>query len=81
VHRWACRSLCYVYLVFFVFLYETNTRYNQDSGTPIGAQSGHNTRDTKNRKPITPKLIMTSYCKSTIDNVYSAMDSLIKCVA
>jgi hypothetical protein len=56
--------------------------HDQESGTPSGAQSGCNTQDRKNRHPITPKVIITTtYFKSTIDNVHSAVDSLNKCVA
>jgi hypothetical protein len=40
---------------------------DQQSGTPNGAQSSHNTKDRNNRHPITPKLIIiTTYFKSTI---------------
>jgi hypothetical protein len=55
--------------------------YDQESVTPSGAQSSCNTKDRKNRHPITPKLIIMTYFKSTIDSADSAVDSLKKCVA
>jgi hypothetical protein len=61
---------------------QINTRYNQESGTPNGAKSGCNTKDRKNRHPITSKLIiiiMTTYFKNSTDKVHSAVDSLKVC--
>jgi hypothetical protein len=75
----------YVYMLCLCATYTRNTnqqRYNQESGTSNGTQSGRNTSDRKSRHPVTPKLIITTtYCKSTIDNVHNAVDSLNKCVA
>jgi hypothetical protein len=51
--------------------------HDQESGTP----SGHNTKDRKNRHPVTSKLLITTttmYFKSTIDKVHNAVDSLQK---
>jgi hypothetical protein len=54
--------------------------HNQESGTPNGAQSRRNLKDRKNKHLLTPKLIIvTTYFKSTIDKVQSAMDSSIMC--
>jgi hypothetical protein len=46
---------------------------------PKGAQSGCNTKDRKNRHPVTPKLIIitTTYFKSSVDKVQSAVDSFV----
>jgi hypothetical protein len=49
---------------------------------PNGAQSGCNTKDRKNRHPVTPKLIiiiiMMTYFKSSSDKVHSALDTVNK---
>jgi hypothetical protein len=57
----------------------TQDTHNQGSGTPNGVQSGRNTKDRKNKHPIRTQLIITTYFKSTIDKVHSAVDSLKVC--
>jgi hypothetical protein len=53
----------------------TQDTHDQGSGTPNGAQRSRNTKDSKNRHPVTPKLIIitTTYIKSTTDKVHSAL--------
>jgi hypothetical protein len=57
----------------------TQDTHNQESSTPNGAKSSHNTKDKKNRHPITSKLITMTYFKSTTDKVHSAVGSLRMC--
>jgi hypothetical protein len=62
----------------------TQDTYNQDSGTLSGAESGHNTKDRKNKHSITSKLIIiiimtTTYFKNAIDKVRCELDSLKVC--
>jgi hypothetical protein len=75
----------YMYILCLCAIYfghnSTQDTHDQGSGTPDGTQSGRNTKDKKNRHPIIPKLIIikTTYFKSIIDKVHSAVDSLIMC--
>jgi hypothetical protein len=43
----------------------TQDTNNQRSGTPNGAQSGRKEKDSKNKHPITPELIITTTCISS----------------